>query len=343
MRRILSTLATVIGAATLISASAAQATPLSDQRPAGVVKANTPGVFPHSADYDPLTRRFVVGSLKHNTISTVDLKGTVRTVVTDPKAVSIQAIRIDRRQNRVLASSVDYGVAVRSSPETAFRIAQVSAYDRSTWRRLWRTDLAAVTSRDEPHLIADIVTAPDGTSYAADQLSPVIYRIDRHGRASVFLRDKAFAGTLSIPGYPAELGLSALAWQSPGHLLATKADGSLYRIPLTAPRHLTHVALPGSLSVPAASIRTLSSGSILVLSSGLLTGQPALVQRVDPLTHNWKRAAVHTVATVTDPVTSALVAGPGHADQTYALSGGLAALFAGQPDAGFTLTPVTTR
>ncbi|WP_184575994.1 hypothetical protein [Lipingzhangella halophila] len=44
--------------------------------------------------------------------------------------------------------------------------------------------------------------------------------------------------------------------------------------------------------------------------------------------------------TVEDPVTSDVTAGPD--GTTYALSGGLAELLAGEPNDGFALTPVTT-
>ncbi|MEK8172360.1 hypothetical protein NKH77_33280 [Streptomyces sp. M19] len=74
----------------------------------------------------------------------------------------------------------------------------------------------------------------------------------------------------------------------------------------------------------------------MAVSSGLLSGKPALVQHIEP-GDGWKEATVKVTDTVADPVTNDLTAGPG--GTTYALSGGLAQLLAGKPSDGFTLTP----
>ncbi|WP_445515696.1 hypothetical protein [Streptomyces sp. NEAU-174] len=110
-------------------------------------------------------------------------------------------------------------------------------------------------------------------------------------------------------------------------------------VPVKDPEKAQEVKLSAPLGSPTAGMRLLKDGSIAAVNSGLLTGKPAQIQRVEP--HDgWKKATVKVTDTVEDPVTSDVTAGPN--GMTYALSGGLADLFAGKPHDGFNLTPVKT-
>ncbi|WP_237101285.1 hypothetical protein [Nonomuraea sp. MG754425] len=123
-------------------------------------------------------------------------------------------------------------------------------------------------------------------------------------------------------------------------------DGTAYAVDelsptifrIAHPEKAAEVRLSKNLKARTAGLRVLPDGSIAAISSGLLSGKAAVVQRVRPGRH-WKSATVSVTDTVTDPVSSALTAGP--RGTTYALSGGLAALLAGKPNDGFTLRPVT--
>ncbi|AVZ74242.1 hypothetical protein SLUN_20800 [Streptomyces lunaelactis] len=302
-----------------------------------IINAKGPQVFPHSVDYNRQSKNFVVGSLKHSTISTVGLDGTVRTLVDDPSLVSVQAVRVDRDRHRVLAGNVDYGLADRSAKDTTFRVAGVGSYDLTSGKRRWYADLAAVAADGKQHLIADVTVAPDGTAYAVDQLTPTVFRIDRKGRASVLLRSDLLKGTVDVPNFLSGIGMTAVAWTPQNHLIIAKADGSLVRVPVNHPERARKVELSKPLAALTAGIRVLPDGSIAAVSSGLLSGKPAQIQRVRPCSQ-WKTATVTVTDTVTDPVTSGIAAGP--KGSTFALSGGLPALLMGKPNNGFTLTSV---
>jgi hypothetical protein len=342
--RILGALSVVVTAAALLTvtaasaASAQQSAAATVHRPAppDVIHTRGTDVFPHSVDYDPRTQTFVVGSLKHNTISVARQDGTVRTLVDDPDLVSAQAIRVDPDRHRVLTSNVDYGLAERSNKTDPFRVAGVGAYDLESGQRLWYADL----SDGDQHLISDVTVAPDGTAYAIDQLTPTVFRIDRHGRASVLLTSDLLAGTVNIPGFLSGIGMTAVTWLPGDILIIAKADGSLVRVPVCQPTQARAVRLAISLAALTAGIRALPDGSLAVVSSGLLTGEPAKIQRVRP-EPDWSAATVSVTDTVGDPVTSGITAGP--ARSTYALSGDLASLLAGKPGSGFTLTRVSVN
>lgn len=312
----------------------------SPRQAAPTIDAKGPGVFPHSVDYHPGSRKFVTGSLAHSTISSVDQKGRVRTIIEDKDLVSVQAVRVDSKGNRILAGNVDYGTADRSTDATKFKVAGVAAYAIGSGRRLWYADLNKVANDDKQHLVSDVTIAPDGTAYAVDQLSPTIFRIDRNGQASVLLRDDLLAGDLNIPDFLNNVGMSAVAWIPGNLLIVAKADGSLVRVPVDSPKKAVKVKLSTNLKALTAGIRVLPDKSLAVVSSGLLSGKAAVVQRVRPDRH-WKSATVKVTDTVADPVTSSVTAGP--RGTTYALSGGLAALLAGKPNDGFTLRPVNVR
>nr|BFE29910.1 hypothetical protein GCM10010200_021610 [Actinomadura rugatobispora] len=311
----------------------------STQKTPGVIKADGANVFPHSLDFDAQSKTFFAGSLKHGKVFAVGPDGTVRTHIDDPQLVSAQAVLVDRERDRILVSNVDYGTAGRSKKDKPFHVAGVGSYDLKSGKQRWCVDLTAVALDGERHLISDVTVAPDGTVYAVDELTPTVFRIDRRGRASVLLRNDLLKGTLDIPDFLNDVGMSAVQWVKGNQLIIAMADGSLVRVPVQSPEDAQKVKLDKPLGAPTAGMRLLKDGSIAAVSSGLLSGRPADIQRVEPR-DGWKEATVKVTDTVKDAVTSDVTAGPG--TTTYALSGGLADLLAGKPNDGFALTPVET-
>ncbi|MFD4672149.1 hypothetical protein ACFWNN_20620 [Lentzea sp. NPDC058450] len=322
-------------AALLVTPAVAVAAPATHQ-PA-VIDAKGPGVFPHSADYDGRSRTFLVGSLSTGTVSVVSRDGQVRTLVDDPRLTSTQGIRVDLARNRVLVTDVDLGTAKKSTPESRLKTAGVASYDLRTGKRQWYADLAALSGGN--HLIADVVVDCDGTAYAVDTQSANLYRIDRRGKASVLLTSPLLAGNpnLDVPGFLDDIAASSVTLVSGNQLIVSKGDGSLVRVPLRRPEQASAVQLNTNLVALTASVRTLPDGSIAAVSSGLLTGTAAVVQRVRP-NRDWTAASVTVTDQVADPITSGITEGPRGA--VYTVSGGLLDLLQGRPNAGFTLREV---
>ncbi|MGV9851734.1 hypothetical protein ACWDWU_23625 [Streptomyces sp. NPDC003442] len=311
----------------------------SKQATPSVIKADGPNVFPHSLDYDPRSKTFFATSLKQGKVTAFGPDGKVRTHINDPALVSPQAVKVDRERNRIMVSNADYGIADRSDKDNPFKVAGVGSYDLKTGKQDWCVDLTAITNDGKKHLISDVAVAPDGTTYAVDELSPTVFRIDKQGRAKVFLRSDLLQGKLDIPDFLDDVGMTAVEWVEGNQLIISMADGSLVRVPVDNPEGARKVKLDKPLSSPPAGMELLKDGSITAVSSGLLTGKPAKVQLVKPR-DGWKEATVSVTDTVKDPITSDVTVGPG--GTTYALSGGLAQFLAGKPNDGFTLTPVKT-
>lgn len=322
-----------------VSSSKESASEESKQKAAGPIKALGADMFPHSLDFDARSKTFFAGSLKQGKVFAVHPDGKARTFIDDPELVSAQAVRVDRERGRVLVSNVDYGTAERSKKDAPFRIAGVGSYDLTTGKQDWCVDLTAIALDGKQHLISDVTVAPDGTVYAVDELTPTVFRIDTKGRASVFLRSDLLQGELDIPNFLNDVGMSAIEWVEGNRLVIAMADGSLVRVPVRHPEKAERVKLSAPLGAPTAGMRLQKDGAITAVSSGLLSGKPAQIYRVESR-DGWKEATVTVTDTVTDPVTSDVTAGP--AGTTYALSGGLADLLAGKPNDGFTLTPVKT-
>ncbi|WP_024802301.1 hypothetical protein [Nocardia sp. BMG51109] len=311
-----------------------------DQKATTAIRTDGANVFPHSLDFDAPSETFFAGSLSHGQVYAFGPDGKVRTHIDDPQLVSAQAVHADRERGRILVSNVDYGTADRSNKDAPFRIAGVGSYDLNSGKQNWCVDLTAVVADDKQHLISDVTVAPDGTAYAVDELSPTVFRIDPDGRASVFLQSDLLQGTLDVPDFLNDVGMAAVNWVPGDQLIIAMADGALVRVPVQHPEQAQPVKLSAPLASPAAGMRLLEDGAIAAVSSGLLSGKPAQIQRVEPR-DGWQEATVKVTGTVEDPVTSDVTAGP--AGTTYALSGGLAALLAGKPNDGFTLTPVPTN
>ncbi|MFC4560561.1 hypothetical protein ACFO4E_01695 [Nocardiopsis mangrovi] len=310
-----------------------------DTPTADPIQVDGANVFPHSLDYDAETDTFYAGSLSQGKVFAFGPDGEVRTHIDDPLLVSAQAVQIDPERDRILVSNVDYGTSDRSDKDNPFGFAGVGSYDLETGEQDWCVDLRPLFEDGEKHLIADVTVAPDGTVYAVDQLTPTVFAVEPDGSASIFLRDDLLKGDLDIPDFLDGVGMAAVDWVEGDQLIITMGDGSMVRVPVDSPEGAQPVELSEPLEAPAAGMRVLDDGSIAAVSSGLLTGEPARIQRVEP-GDGWKEATVTVTDTVEDPVTSDVTVGPD--GETYALSGGLADLLAGRPNDGFALTPVAT-
>ncbi|KAL9313092.1 hypothetical protein ACSQ67_018544 [Phaseolus vulgaris] len=84
-----------------------------------VINFRSPNLFPEGLAWDPTAQHFLVGSLRHRTISAISDAGVVETLVSDPSLpenVSILGLAVDSRNNRVLAALHALAPSLRSTP-----------------------------------------------------------------------------------------------------------------------------------------------------------------------------------------------------------------------------------
>ncbi|WP_052389965.1 SMP-30/gluconolactonase/LRE family protein [Streptomyces sp. NRRL B-24484] len=322
---LITALAAAVAAGPALPAAAAPA----HHRPAAITgTADT--LHPEGATWDAAHGRFLVSSLRHGTVSAVRADGSVTTLVDDPAVlVSAVGIHVDAARNRVLVANGDPGVSVRTAPGGSGRIAGIGAYDLTTGRRLFYTDLAAVAADGGSHLANDLVVGPDGTAYVTDSFAPIVYRVAPDGAAGVLVRDSRLAAPQG--GF----GLNGIVRQGRTLLVGKYDDGTLWRLPIDHPQQLAEIPVTG----PANALTGLDG--LLLRPDGTLQGitnrlgGTGATTRVDLRSADGWRTARTTVHPLTDPAPTVLTPGP--AGSVYVLDGRLDLLFAGTPVDTFTL------
>ncbi|WP_405016862.1 hypothetical protein OHV05_06950 [Kitasatospora sp. NBC_00070] len=298
-------------------------------RPPVVVAGHADTLHPEDAVWDADHHRFLVGSLRHGTVSAVRPDGSVRTLVDDPEhLVSVIGIQLDRARGRVLVANAAPGVGLRHDPAKV--VAGIGGYDLETGRRLFYTDLAAVAADGGRHFANDLALGPDGEVYVTDSFSPLVYRVRPDGRASVLVRDDRLAAPAGV------FGLNGIVRIGSTLLIGKYDDGTLWRLALDRPTELRQVSVAGPRPIGLDGLLSTGRGTLRGVTNTLGgSGADSLVDLRSP--DGW-RTAVLTVRAAADPVPTALVAGPG--GSVYELSGRMDLLFQGVPDDRFTLRRV---
>ncbi|MFC9326802.1 gluconolaconase [Kitasatospora sp. NPDC057015] len=319
------------GAATTAPAAGAQHAPA---RYPAVVDGHAPSLHPEGVTWDAAHQRFLVGSLRHGTVSVVRPDGSVRTLVDDPSAlVSVIGLHADPARGRVLLANGDNGVGLRSSAATTGLLAGIGAYDLETGRRIFYTDLAAVAGDGGPHFANDIAFGPDGTAYVTDSRAPIVYRVGVDGRASVLLRDERLAAA------PGGYGLNGIVYQDGALLLGKYDDGTLWRVALRHPSEVRPVPVGGAggALVGLDGLAAGRGGAVLGITNAL--GAPGRDAQVELRSSDgWRTARLAAVHPSADPAPTAVTAGPG--GHHYQLAGRMDLLFAGTTSDTFVLRRV---
>jgi hypothetical protein len=173
-----------------------------------------------------------LGSFRAGAIYAANRDGAATILVDDPRLCSVLGIAVDRARNRVWAVSSDLGASAKPSAPGPKHLAAVAAYDLTTGQALLYVDVAPLY--DGPHLLNGIALDAAGNAYVSDSFSPVLYKLDAAGHASVFLQSEQFIGD--------GINLNGLVAHPDGYLLVIKkSDGSLFKVPLSHPTGFSKV------------------------------------------------------------------------------------------------------
>ena len=201
-----------------------------------------PGLYPEGVQYNLLSQRYFVSSLTRGAIGQVQDNGNYRVFADDPRLVSTIGLNLDAGRNRLLAAVSDPGVnSARSTPATAGQLAALAIFNASNGRVINYVNLGALRP-NQGHFANDIAVDAQGNAYVTDSFSPIIYKVDLQGNASVFLENSAFATQAG------QFGLNGIVYHPDGYLLvAHSAQGVVYKVPLTNPSAFSRVASAQSL------------------------------------------------------------------------------------------------
>ncbi|MBO2449062.1 hypothetical protein J4573_18305 [Actinomadura barringtoniae] len=309
-------------------AEASPAAQASAPAPPPVVHGTAPSLHPESAAYDTARHAFLVGSLRHGTVSVVRPDGTVSPLVDDPELISAAGIKIDQARNRLLVANGDAGVSVKSSASTKRRVAGLGIYDLTSGRRIGYVDLAAVAGDGGEHFGNDMAIASDGTAYVTDSFDPVVYRVPLVGKPSVFTRYAGLAGARH--GF----GANGIVQQAGRLVVGNYSTGRIYRIPVVHPQAVDEVKLAGG-PLPGADGFTLRpDGSLVVVTNKVASSGADAVFSLRPAA-DWSSAGVAEHQAWPDPAPTGAAYVPGVG--AYVLSGRLDVLFHGSTSDMFTI------
>lgn len=196
-----------------------------------------PGLHPEGVEWDGEQGRFLVSSVTTGTVTAVMADGTRQPFVEDPEITASIGIHVDDVNRRLLvANSMVGAIMDPSNPGQA----KLGIYDLATGERIDMVDLGALRPEGR-HFANDMTSAPDGTIYLTDSLSPLIYRVSPDGEASVLVEDERLTGE--------RVGLNGIEWHPDGYLLAAiMGRSALVKVPLAAPEELVEVQLPEPIS-----------------------------------------------------------------------------------------------
>ncbi|MBL4639099.1 MAG: hypothetical protein JKY57_01080, partial [Kordiimonadaceae bacterium] len=100
-------------------------------------------------------------------------------------------------------------------------------YELSSGKKLHNVELSSLLP-DGGHLANAIAIDPAGNAYVTDSLSPIIYKVDTNGNASIFLRSEHFEGK--------GINLNGILYHPDGYLITVKKNtGTMFKVPLDKP------------------------------------------------------------------------------------------------------------
>jgi sugar lactone lactonase YvrE len=257
-----------------------------------VVAGHAPALHPEGIAYDPSRHAFLVGSVRHGTVSVVAPDGSARTLVDDPRMPSTAGVHVDPVRGRILVTYGDIGVADRTEPNPELRRTGLGIFDLRTGRPQHVVDLGHLDPAGAAHLANDVAVDRAGNAYVTDSASDEIYRVDPAGRPSVFVRDARFATTT--------VGVNGIVWHPDGYLLVGKYDsGAVFRIDTAGRPTVTEVRLDRPLlGVDGIALR--GNGTLLAVTNTL--SAPAATDAVTVLRLRDGGRALREVSSTAWPV-----------------------------------------
>ncbi len=215
------------------------------------IKFNQPDLFPEGVVYDPFNNYFLVSSITRGDIGMVTTNGTYTPFITDDALASSIGLEIDKTSKRLLV--------VNSSLMTS--LAQLAIYNLNSRERIHLVDLGALLP-GAPHFTNDVAVDAEGNAYVTDSFSPVIYKVDAQGNATIFFRDESFATDAG------QFGFNGIEYHPDGFLLvAFNIRNQIVKIPLNKSAY-SIVQLNAGLNSPDGLIITKNAKQLVVVNNG---------------------------------------------------------------------------
>jgi len=241
-----------------------------------------PALYPESLKYNSNTDKFILGSFRDGGIYEVDEQGNYQRLINDKRLSSVLGVWVDSERNRLLVVSGDLGSSINTYPGGARKLAVLGIYKLNTGAPIHFVDLSKFRP-DDNHLPNGITIDSTGNAYVTDSFSPVIYKINLMGEASVFLEREEFKGQ--------GINLNGITFHPDGYLIvAHKSAGTLFKIPLNQPEQITKIKINQKL-FGSDGVTLLNNQNILIVAnraSGVNNDKAFVLKSND----NWKTANI---------------------------------------------------
>ena len=244
-----------------------------------VISFNKAALYPEGVDYDVQRNRFLVTSMHEGTVGSVSPDGQYQPLFQDSRMVSAVGLRIDSQRDRVLVCNSDPGVSLHTDKTTQGKLAGLAVFQLSTGKLIKYLDLGGLSSGGN-HFCNDIAVDDDGTAYATDSFSPIIYKISSDYKASIFLQNDRFNGE----GF----NLNGIVVREDYLLVAKYNEGVLFKVPLNDPENFSQVNIPDKF--PGADGLLWTDDGSLVVIANQQTNKVFKLTSVD----DWTSATVAT-------------------------------------------------
>ena len=190
-------------------------------------------VYPQSIVYYPVKKQFIVGSMKKGQIGSVNEKGEYTLLLKDSSLIATSGLKI--KGNDLYVLSGDLGYSSNSSEKSKYNVARLVKVD------LLSNKITSVINLDTlfkgPHFVNDLAIDDKDNIYITDSYSPVIYRVEPDGKASVWVSSDYFKGEGKH--------LDGIVYHKHGYLLVSSKSGQLYKINLRDSNRITEVEIKG--------------------------------------------------------------------------------------------------
>jgi sugar lactone lactonase YvrE len=198
----------------------------------------SPGLYPESVDFDSKNNRFVFGSMSSGGVFTMNARGKVSKFITDKDFISVAGVFTDKVRNRLIVVSGDIGAGDKSKPKgaSAGSVSIVGIFNLTTSALIRKINLKPLTP-NAGSMPNDIALDKVGNIYVTDSFSPVIYKIDKSYKASIFATNDLFKPA------PGAFGLNGIVFDAAGYFLVSKTDNAkLFKVSLVNPNDVTEVS-----------------------------------------------------------------------------------------------------
>jgi len=204
------------------------------QERANKIEFHAPQVYPEGVAFDNRNNIAYVSSVKTGTIGSVDEKGKYVEVFADNNLKSSFGMKVDEKQNRLWVCVGDPNYSNYKDESTFKKMARVVGIDLASHKKVADIDLSKMV--EGKHFLNDLTMDDKGNLYVTDSYSPVIYKIDKAGKAMVWAQSDLFKSQ--------SVGLNGIAYH-PGGLIfvAHHSDGCLFVIDVKDLKKISRVTI----------------------------------------------------------------------------------------------------